>query len=161
MCRDSEALSEPQDQKGLCKAGYTPTRFLESEAVRGSRAFAAPYSGWCVPHRRLFAAPFHTSWCLMVRESRPKQSLWLAVHTTAACWEGQLLPLVDWSICGVFVGGRRIGRRSGRRRRSWRKSRDAFGTRYLVSGGCVAAFRGRKGNRKTEREKSTLRNNLW
>ena len=51
-------------------------------------------AGLCVPHRRLFTAPFHTSWCLLdmlnrpreVRESRPKQSLWLAVHTTAACW---------------------------------------------------------------------------
>ena len=43
------------------KAGYTPTRFWESEAVGGSRAFAAPYSGWCVPHRRLFTAPFHNS----------------------------------------------------------------------------------------------------
>ena len=52
----------------------------------------------------------------------------------STCW---MLPLVDWSICGVFVGGRR----SRRRRRSWRRSRDAFGTRSLVSGGCVAAFR--------------------
>ena len=72
-----------------------------------------------------------------VRESRPKQSLWLAVHTTAVCWQGQLLPLVDWSICSVFVGGRH----SRRRRRSWRKSRDAIGTRSLVSGGCVAALK--------------------
>ena len=118
----------------------TPTRFWESEAVRGSRAFAAPYSGWCVPHSRLFTAPFHNSrgrFNLLMCLVESAQAI-----TPIGCSHYRCL-LVRTVIATrrlKYLRCVRSGRRRRRRRRSWRKSRDAFGTRSLVSGGCVAAL---------------------